>query len=150
MNQTHCKLSRKQSLLVSLFVLPSLLLGCSTEKKTDRPETVKVQGVVLLDGAPVEGASITFQADGQQNSAVGRTDQAGKYFLTTFEPGDGAVAGNYNISIVKYEDPGKPKTGTTLPVVNLLPEKYSKPKTSGLSVTVPESGPFTHDLQLSK
>ena len=87
------------------------LAGCGEDPGvTDRPATVPVSGVVTLGGNPVEGATVTFHAGvpapgqtAQGNSAVGQTDAEGRFQLKTFEANDGAVPGEYVVTISKYE-----------------------------------------------
>jgi hypothetical protein len=61
---------------------------------------IKVSGRVLLDGKPLPGATVTFTpAEGKGNIAAGRTDADGGFRLTTFNVDDGAVPGEYKITI---------------------------------------------------
>ncbi|MBX9581405.1 MAG: carboxypeptidase-like regulatory domain-containing protein [Gemmataceae bacterium] len=61
---------------------------------------VKVAGRVTLDNQPLPGATIVFTPDGGTgNIASGRTDDAGEFQLTTFGPDDGAVPGDYKITV---------------------------------------------------
>lgn len=63
-------------------------------------KTVKVSGRVTLDGQPLAGATVVFNpADGQGNSAAGRTDADGEFRLTTFGTDDGALPGDYKITV---------------------------------------------------
>jgi hypothetical protein len=83
-------------------LLLSLLIGCSGSSPTE-----KVSGVVTLDGTPVEAAAVTFVPDDPATgkSAAGITDKDGKFTLTTFVGGDGALPGSYKIQVSKYETP---------------------------------------------
>ncbi len=149
-----------------LMILAGLVVaaGC-TGPATDRPPTEKVGGTVTLGGNPVEGAIVTFvfaTADGA--SAVGTTDANGKYTLTTWEAGDGALAGDYTVKIVKFESAAADESGVVgdeeppdLPTnpydtgeqTNLLPQKYSNPGTSGLTAKV-VAGSNTIDFHLEE
>jgi len=122
------------------------LAGCSGGGNADRPPTVPVQGVITFKGQPVEGASVTFQRTDRTRSAVGRTDARGQYTLTTFEPGDGAMTGDYEIKIVKYQQPEEePEDGVTPPLKSLIPEKYAK---GVLKATVQDGGENTFNFDL--
>jgi hypothetical protein len=152
-------------LLRPLFPVVSLaavccLCGCGGGGDSDRPETYPVTGTVTYNGAPVEGASVTFSPNvpisqvgqGGARGAFGVTDAEGKYQLTTFAPQDGALPGEYRVSIMKYEgveplppdyneeedyeapDPNAQDT----PRKSLIPEKYASAGTSGFTVTVKE------------
>lgn len=76
------------------------IMGCSGSENIP---TYKVSGVVTLDGKPVEGATVTFlDVDNGPYNAVALTGSDGRYELTTFENGDGAVEGSYNVMVTKY------------------------------------------------
>jgi len=89
--------------------------------------TNHVEGIVTVDGQPLEGATVRFvpaAADG--NVATGTTDAQGKYLLTADGglPQKGAIAGDYNITVVKMDikDVVKPSAPGSKP-----PGEYDKP-----------------------
>lgn len=147
-----------------LFSL-ALLTGCTgSEEVSDRPKTHPVTGTVLLDGAPVEGAQVAFNPEGvDAEGAFGRTDAEGRYELTTFDSGDGAVAGNYVVTIMKFDAPPSTEAASEEEYVppevsgarpsapkNLLPAQYSDRAKSGLTATVAAEGENTFDFNLTK
>lgn len=167
------------------FIGLGSLAGCGSDPFVEnRPEVVPVTGVVTLGGAPVEGATVTFvnttgMAPGEQvtgRSSVGRTDQSGRFELTTFESGDGAVPGEYTVTVTKYEvqvtggggtttdvteeggslegesytAPGEDDSANDDTATNLLPEKYASAKSSGLTVTVKADGENDIPISLEK
>lgn len=72
-----------------------ICIACSGKSKA-----VKVSGRVTLDGQPLPGATIMFHpADGKGSIASGRTDANGNFRLTTFNVDDGALPGDYKITI---------------------------------------------------
>jgi hypothetical protein len=76
------------------------LAGCSGAKS----KTYPVEGVVTEDGVPVDGATVTFNPTTEGGViATGRTDSKGEFHLTTYTSGDGAVAGEYAVTISKQE-----------------------------------------------
>ena len=88
-------------ILTALLLLGSSLLGCSSGLRTEF-----VEGIVTLDGEPIEGASVTFipSSAGTARIAIGTTDERGRYTLTTAEggnPGKGATAGDYKVTVAK-------------------------------------------------
>lgn len=85
------------------FVLgSSVLIGCGGG--SDRPEMIPVSGTVTYNGAPVEGATVSFGSAGAKNrSPSGVTDSSGKFKLTTFDTNDGASVGDYVVTIAKFE-----------------------------------------------
>ena len=142
--------------LGSLALLVSLL-GCSGSKG---PATAKVSGVVKYNGAPVEGATIVFSpvAGGRPGTAV--SDSQGHYDLSTYGDKDGAVPGEYKVTVEKSKTEGEAPNltyeqindmqmrGEPIPgpvTKNLLPEKYISPATTELTATV-KSG--TNDVPL--
>lgn len=97
-----------------MLVVLSLCLGCSGSGDSNHPKTYPVSGTVKLSGTAVEGATVTFQLTEGKENAIGLTDKSGKYTLSTFKPSDGAVAGQYKVSISKFEAESAPK-GSSLP-----------------------------------
>lgn len=151
---------------LALCVLAS---GCS-DGGADRKPTHPVSGTVTLAGSPVADASVTFSPTGQgQPVATGRTNSEGKYTLTTYEGGDGAVAGDYVALVTKssasttndpqavheaYTSGKAPASGHSgrggsggSDSGTALPDKYSNASTSPLTVTV-KAEDNTIDLQL--
>ena len=119
-----------------------LLAGCKPIPEHQKG-TVPVKGVVTLGGAPVAGATVTFLAGKDGRSASAITDAQGLYELTTFRRGDGALPGDYNVIVMKFEvvTGGQteknyvPDERTPEPK-NQLPARYTQPGTSGLKATV--------------
>jgi hypothetical protein len=108
-----------------------------------RPTTVPVRGTVMLNGRPLEGATILFQPEaGTPGRAVTSSD--GSFTLTTFEEGDGALVGRHRVAVKKFTMSGLSEVGgVTGPVAAgevkeqwVTPRKYATPATSGLEVEV--------------
>ncbi|MCA9190136.1 MAG: hypothetical protein KDB03_00175 [Planctomycetales bacterium] len=90
----------KMRIYLSVALLVLAVAGCGGD---NRPATYPVSGVVTLDGKPVQGASISFTSIGEGvQPAVAQTDADGKYSLTTFESGDGAMEGVFQVTATKY------------------------------------------------
>lgn len=133
-----------------------LLAGC--KPGANRPRTAPVKGEVTLKGVPVAGAAVSFQAKDGSRSSIGITDESGRYELTTFERGDGAVPGDYRVAITKFTQAdvqsttadGKydPPAGPIPDPKNELPAKYATADKSGLETTVAE-GPNTANFDLA-
>jgi len=152
--------------LLAVVLLASVLgLGCGGQQGADRPSACPVTGTVTHNGQPVEGATVAFQAASGSRGAVGVTDAAGKYTLTTYESGDGAVPGAYQVTIFKYKvEAGAAAVDESSPDYdavalaegeeqaagpeNLLPAKYADPTTSDVTATVSEGGDNTFDFPL--
>ena len=153
----------------------AFVAGCSGAG-ADRPDTVPVSGTVVYKGKPVEGATVSFMAEGAPKPATGITDAEGKFQLSTFEFNDGAVVGEHVITVEKYEQ-GAEAAQTTSSMEeamndpnalaemaaqfeeegeaaqagpkSLLPPKYADPKTTPLKEKVTAEGPNTFVLQLT-
>jgi hypothetical protein len=116
-----------------------------------------VNGIVLLDGQPLAGAVI-YYVPSKGPSASGVLDAEGRYELTTYTSGDGAVIGSHNIYLAPLpdenrlagyteEDYAAGKLPPAAPA-NPIPAKYSSPTTSGLTAEI-AAGDNQKDLTLS-
>jgi len=152
-----------------LLVLGVPSLGCQRRSRGNIPQTAPVSGIVLLDGQPVEGAMVVFvptQSPGY--GAYAMTDSSGRFQLKSSEEVSGAVPGNYLVQVTKLvtstggaqfivkEDVEHAQAaggGSVSPEAsvtkNVLPEKYSNAKTSGVEVTVPTGGLDNVEIKLS-
>src|SRR5262245_6481550 len=74
------------------------LAGCDAG-----PKFLPVTGVVTLDGKPVEGATVAFAPIPAGIASVGVTDSAGRFTLQSQTDKAGAVAGKYNVTVIKVE-----------------------------------------------
>jgi hypothetical protein len=76
------------------LILLTMAAGCGSK-------LVKVKGQLMLDGKPVEGASISFQpVENTGPQAQAMTDEDGNFRLSTFAEGDGAMPGEYKVIIL--------------------------------------------------
>jgi hypothetical protein len=87
-------LGRGRLLWGLLLAASAGVAGCS------RGGPVKVNGTITLDGKPLPGATVTFLPSREGGrSASGLTEADGSFNLTTFKPGDGALPGEYKITV---------------------------------------------------
>ena len=134
-----------RNILLFITLLTTVVLfGCGGSKLA----TVKVSGTVTLNGAPLDDATVTFtpKTEGQGHPAYGITDNNGCYQLQTSlgVVNAGTTPGDYLVSVTKREKSGgegvsgSPSGGNSPPPPpkSLIPEKYGKAGTSGLSATV--------------
>ena len=149
------KIIRICLLLVVVGVLGCFGSGKNDKWTKDRPPTYSVKGTVTFDGKPLADASIVFRPTVGENAAVGRTNQQGEFTLQTFEEQDGAVAGDFQVSVTAVKIEGPPP-GANLDEINpvtkeiwLIPQNYGDFKKSGLTATVTKSGPNVFDLTLT-
>jgi hypothetical protein len=138
------------------LLLAAALVGCGGSR------TSAVVGVVLLDGKPLEGAAIQFVPQGTGRDATGETDKNGEFTMSTYEPRDGVVPGDYKVVIappVAKADPtpyasaeeamaaaakAPPPKKAAGPQ---LPEKYTRPDLTPLTQTVPVKEKLKFDLK---
>lgn len=158
------------------FLLAAVMLnlGCSGSD-SGREKTYPVKGTVKLNGKAVEGATVMFQLTEGKENAIGSTDLEGKFSLSMFRPNDGAIAGQYKVSISKFDvEPvkssalvpgqinsgdlpaeyappaagsGTAAKGSTGPK-NALPAKYSNADSSALRATIEANGKNEFDFDL--
>ncbi len=121
------------------------LVGCGPDL-SHLPPTVPAEGVVTLDGTPVEGATVTFVSETTNYHATAITDAQGKFALNAFPEKKGAVAGKYKVEVNKTVINGNTaetsgnSDGAVVNVSFGLPKKYASIGTSGLVGEVPEKG----------
>jgi hypothetical protein len=135
---------RQHSIPTAFRLLPvclALVGGCGP----DRPLTIPVDGTVTVDGRPVEGASVMFMPQFPGRPALGVTDASGQFRLTTFASGDGAQPGQHTVTVTLQKTTGfvADKDGLSggmapegVRIEWVVPQRYSKPETSELSVEV--------------
>ena len=128
------------------LVLVLLLIGTGCSQGSG-VELVPVEGVVTLDGKPVEGAEVLFRPESGRPSA-GRTDAEGKYALNYTREEMGAVPGQHQVLISTFREPDDSSSDTLKQVGSqeTIPQKYNRKTT--LSVDVIEDDVFVADFEL--
>jgi hypothetical protein len=136
--------------LMTVFIVCStgLLVGCSGGEdkwKAGRPKTVEAAGMITLNGKPLDKAQVVLVPQGGQNGGSALSDDEGAFQLASFPPDPGVVPGAYKVMIVKaivpeLQDEESAEAKTPQRAKLLIPKKYTDPKTSGLTVEVPEAG----------
>jgi hypothetical protein len=90
-----------------LAVLAVMGLVCGAGGCGGKPVPVKVSGVVVWDtGEPVPNVRVLANPTKDGGDAWADTDAEGKFHLTTFRPQDGALPGEYKITIVPADQGG--------------------------------------------
>lgn len=119
------------------------LAGCS-----DSLPVAPTVGTITYKQQPVAEADVAFiPASGRP--AYGRTDDQGRFQLTTLEPADGAMLGAHTVTVTKSVQKGSPSdTDPYVQYQSLLPERYSKPQESPLKADVVsgEANDFSFEL----
>ncbi|MCG6155034.1 hypothetical protein [Rubinisphaera margarita] len=119
---------------VSLAVILTGLVGC--ESSSDLAQTARVQGTVSYQGKPVTTGTVMFIPVGGGPPATGQIQPDGSYVMKTYFSADGAVLGEHKVTITALDmGTGLPEDEATEPKA-LIPEKYSRDATSGLTATV--------------
>ena len=114
--------------IVSLCFFVGLFVGCGPKSKV-----AHVNGTVLLDDKPIAaGAVVTMPASGR--GAKGRIEN-GKFELGTFGSNDGALLGIHKVAVIANAPP-KGAGPEAAPGKLLVPERYTNPETSGLTIEV--------------
>jgi hypothetical protein len=112
-------------------LLTACVLGCT------QSDTVPVSGVLVFKGQPADNAEVMFNPK-TGRIASGVTDAEGRFKLSTAKPNDGALPGDYIVTLFEYYPPDKPPKmpppGQPLP--SRFPPKYGDPATSPLNATV--------------
>jgi hypothetical protein len=138
-----------------------LLVACGCGKKMSQ-----VEGTVLLDDKPLDGATVVFQPEEGGQPASGMTGSDGVFHLTTRTTGDGARSGSYKVTISKRKEapegaasanaggggnmkeawkkylakpPGKEASA--------IPSQYGDPEKTPLKCQVPVDGPLQFNLR---
>jgi hypothetical protein len=131
-------------------------VGCGS------PKTTPVEGVVLLDGKPLAGASIQFVPQGAGRDATGETDKSGQFVMSTFQPRDGVVPSSYKVVIsppTGIADPAQYKSAEEAmaaagkaaakkdSAASAFPQKYARADQTPLVQEVPVKGKVKFELQ---
>jgi hypothetical protein len=161
----------------SALLLAVIITGCGPGAvgEGSRERVYKVRGKITLSGAPIANANVSFSPKAKQPAAIGKTGANGEFILTTYDPGDGAAAGDYVVLVTKDLRPAETvasppsghrqgqkdsldygamhaqlsqPAGEAPPATSALPEKYSRLDQSDLKATVKtdDSNVFAFDL----
>jgi len=130
--------------------------GAGDEWTAKRPKVYRAQGVVKLDGKPLEEATVIYHSQSNDVSAQGVTDKSGNFTLTTYDANDGAVEGKHKVVITKrtyekrktkYDSPEE--SSIALIPKELLPTKYALPKTTTVEVEVLGKGTNNATIEIT-
>lgn len=120
----------------SAVVLLILLVGCGDAPRTTYPVT----GKLTIRGQPAAAADLRFYETGGKAAGMARpyarTDENGRFTVSTYGMNDGAPAGQYQVS-VSWKGPLQsipPDQRDALPEV--LPPRYGDAAASGIQVRV--------------
>jgi hypothetical protein len=134
---------RTRGCLLAAGALVVLLSGCGGKRG---PRLYHVNGSVHINGEPARDMNVMFTPlsppeDGSTPlSPSGVTEEDGSFRLMSFEPDDGAPAGDYQVTISFPMS----RFNKNLNGIDRLKGKFANPKTSGLTATVE---PKSNDLK---
>ncbi len=148
---TNLVIIRRLLTITSCLTLVISIAGCGDGRKAVFP----VHGQVLVDhDQPAAHALISFHPVGDKGSSAthptGETDDQGHFTLTSFTSGDGAPAGEYEVTVTWFRAVKTGKTGDDQYASrNLLPGRYAKAETSKLKAVVREGPTELEPFRLS-
>jgi hypothetical protein len=128
-------LPRGGSLLLAAAALVALAPGCGGNKG---PRLYPVKGLVRINGEPAKDVNIVFmpvappEAGATPLSPAAVTGEDGSFRLMSFKPGDGAPAGDYQVTIIYPMN----RFNKHLSGIDRLRGKFADPKKSGLTAKV--------------
>ena len=162
---------RKFLVLLSMAAVLPCVSGCGDGSRLKG--LVPVEGVVLYDGAPLEGAAIKFfPEDASGRTATAMTNAEGKFVLMTLNPQDGVAPGEYKVTVAKIASAPPTENDDTAPneeensrqkalrmreasrskdsLKSLIPDKYASPARSGLTASIGAKGDKNLKFELVK
>jgi hypothetical protein len=142
---------------VPMIFMLSVLAGCGDD---DLGTRYRVSGHVTRQGQPVTKGSVNFMPVDLAHSraASGEIQSDGSYALTTKDPGDGALPGDYRVVISLSEVGELERTPGGMPILNqpkkvkvknLVSPKYSDPSQTILKFKV-EPHSNSYDIELTE
>ncbi len=120
--------ARVESILTLVAVLAFVTaVGCGSN------DLAGVRGSVSYRGKPLEHGRVGFHPE-EGRPAFGDIASDGTFTLTTLSPNDGASIGNHRVTI-HSDRPADPDDAFSDRIA-LIPTRYQKPETSGLTAEV--------------
>lgn len=133
--------------LLPAVVIMTALVGCGTKHDATYPVSGKV---VFDDGKPfTAGGVVMFESiavgDQPVYTAAGAIAADGTFRISTFQEGDGAVAGEHRVLVrAKRDADDFGKLGVVQPSKAVIAPRFENYETSGLAFTVePSVNEFT-------
>lgn len=145
----NCRVSLSVGLTATLVF--SLFVGCG-QSNPERAAVVAVEGAVSFQGHPLPGAMVVLHPKSGARTDVptprALVDKDGTFRVSTYDAGDGAPPGEYVTTIAWYKLVGQ--RGDVQAGPNVLPLKYSNPKTSPWVIRVAEQSTRLPPVQLRR
>jgi hypothetical protein len=135
-----------------LLACPLVLLvfcGCGD----GRERTYEVRGQVFAGDRPAANALVTFHPVGGVAAGpvhpTATVDDSGNFTLTSYKTGDGAPAGEYQVTVVWYLAVKSGSGPEDYATRNFLPARYGAAETSQLRATVTKGNNQLEPFRLS-
>ena len=129
------KLWRIHGMPIHCSTILALLLLCGAAGCADnQPEMGMVRGIVTLNGTPLTGGWVHSHPE-LGRGAAGSIQRDGTFELSTTDFGKGAVVGKHVLTVMAYEEVPD-GVDPDIDEKSLVPQKYTQPGSSGLSVEV--------------
>lgn len=126
-------MTTRRMLATAAGLWAATIAGCGEA----RPRTVAVRGQITYHAQPLAGGTVTFVPFEPGPAAIGVISKHGRFTLTTFRPGDGALPGEYRVMIVAMaEMKGLLPEDLGASSLLLIPYRYANHLTSGLTAQV--------------
>ena len=131
----------------TVLLISMVISGCGSSSNESGVVTVPAKGKILVDSKSFAGLKIQLKPKFEWKSdkvpyprAV--TDDKGEFVLETFQPGDGAPTGDYEVSITSPTNEGLGK------ISDPIGSRYADSSKSGLTVKIGDSEAKIPDFQL--
>ena len=147
------RLSWRRALAAALLTAPGVIAGCGSG--SGAADSYPANGVVTLDGQPVEGAIVTFAPTSPEagvGGAQASTDSSGRFEMSHLRDNGqttvaGLPAGEYRVTITKIVAPPG-DASLAKPPRNTLPAQYQSVEGTPLSAQVTPEGENHFDFPL--
>ena len=129
--------------LAALGMSVQAFVGCGKKTYPNEKPVFKIKGFVTVDGKPVSDIQVELHDkagpdDKRPTYPQGFTDETGNIRISTYEEGDGAPAGDYNVTFAWQEFN---LMSRAFGGPDKLQNKYSDPKKTPFSITLGEGQP---------
>ena len=140
----------RMSFQVSSLIGAALLIvaaGCGEDGVPTYPAHGKV---TFPDGTPLEGGRVEFEPVASEHRVSARAviQPDGAFELGTFQPGDGALEGEYRAIVMPPLPIGDREGMKSLPV--MIDPRFQRFDTSGLKFTVTRDGDSEFHIQVAR
>ena len=136
--------TRRQILAACALLLCCEFVGCARPKLG----AVPVSGKVTYQGKPAKFGTVSFTPTGEKGRPCVASIHDGQFTAYALNSQKGLAPGEYQVFVIYSEKPLIEAPGGS-GVPPQVAERYGKPETSGLTLTVPEGGSaISYDIEL--